>query len=86
MSVFIHQINFQQKSNVQFKKIPKAITVLASSLLIYNYVQDCLICNTQWRFNDLFTSAGAFHYAIEMSPFGIYIYNRKNPLLGATYG
>ena len=42
MSVFIHQINFQQKSNVQFKKIPKAITVLASSLLIYNYVQDCL--------------------------------------------
>lgn len=27
LSVFIHQINFQQKGNVQSKKIPKAITV-----------------------------------------------------------
>lgn len=51
MSVFLHQINFQHKKknkcNVQFKKIPKAITVLASYLLIYSYVQECLICNNQ---------------------------------------
>lgn len=37
----------KKKSNVQFKKIPKAITVLASYSLIYSYVQNCFICSNQ---------------------------------------
>lgn len=89
MSVFLHQINFQhkKKGNVQFKKIPKAITVLASYLLIYSYVQDILfVITSEDLMIDLQCQLIPLAMQLNCLIFNIYIHRGRRPFPSPIYG